>query len=76
MARRTESADEARERAIGRLEWQTARRDDQRVAQAVHGGEELDAVHELSEAGLLDEFFAYLDALGIPRLISSLAFRG
>ncbi|MCC7107593.1 MAG: hypothetical protein IT307_20850 [Chloroflexi bacterium] len=74
MARRTESEGEARERAIERLEWQTARRDDQRVAGAVQAGEELDAVHELSEAGLLDEFFAYLEALGVPVLISRLVF--
>ena len=56
------------------MDWQTARRDDQRVAQAVHDGEELDAVHELSEAGLLDEFFAYLEALGVPTLIGGLRF--
>lgn len=74
MARRTESEGEASERAIGRLDWQTARRDDQRVAGAVHGGEELDAVHELSETGLLDEFFAYLEALGVPALIGTLRF--
>jgi hypothetical protein len=74
MTKPTESAEVARERAIGRLAWQTARRDDQRVAQAVHAGEELDAVHELSEAGLLDEFFAYLEALGVPALISRVVF--
>lgn len=74
MATRTEDAAAARERAIGRLDWQPARRDDQRVAQAVHAGEELDAVHELSEAGLLDGFFAYLEALGVPTLIGTLAF--
>jgi hypothetical protein len=74
MAKQPESAEAVRERAIGRLDWQTAQRDDQRVAQAVHGGEELDAVHELSEAGLLDEFFAYLEALGIPKLIGTLVF--
>jgi hypothetical protein len=74
MATRTDDAAAARERAIGRLDWQTARRDDQRVAQAVHAGEEVDAVHELSDAGLLDEFFAYLEALDVPALISSLAF--
>lgn len=74
MAKRTDGVDTVRERAIGRLDWQTAQRDDQRVAQAIHDGEELDAVHELSEAGLLDEFFAYLEALGIPVLIGTLAF--
>ncbi|MBA3556714.1 MAG: transposase [Gemmatimonadales bacterium] len=74
MAKRTDGVAAVRERAIGRLDWQAAQRDDQRVAQAIHEGEELDAVHELSEAGLLDEFFAYLEALGIPVLISSLVF--
>jgi hypothetical protein len=74
MAKQTDSAEAVRERAIGRLDWQTAQRDDQRVAQAVHAGEELDAVHELSEAGLLDEFFAYLEALGVPALIRTLVF--
>jgi hypothetical protein len=74
MAKQTESAEAVRERAIGRLDWQTAQRDDQRVAEAVHAGEELDAVHELSEAGLLDEFFAYLEALSVPALISRLVF--
>jgi hypothetical protein len=74
MAKQTESPEAVRERAIGRLAWQTARRDDHRVAQAVHQGEELDAVHELSEAGLLDEFFAYLEALGVPELVGQLVF--
>jgi len=74
MAKQTDSAEAIRERAIGRLDWQTAQRDDQRVAQAVHDGEELDAVYELSEAGLLDEFFAYLEALGVPALVSRLVF--
>lgn len=30
-----------------RLLWQTATRDDRRVAQALHAGEEVDALHEL-----------------------------
>ena len=74
MATRTESVAAVQERATGRLGGQTAQRDNQRVAQAVHDGEELDAVRELSEAGLLDEFFAYLETLGVPALVPSLAF--
>ncbi len=38
---------------VERLAWQTASRDDQRVAQAIHSGQEIDALHELSEAGFL-----------------------
>ena len=50
---------------LERLSWQLARRDDKRVAQALYAGEELEEMHELSEAGLLDEFFAFLEDLGM-----------
>jgi len=46
-----------------RLNWQLAWRDDGRVAQALHAGEEIEEMHELSEAGLLDGFFVFLEAL-------------
>lgn len=36
-----------------RLHWQLAWRDDERVAQALYAGEEMEEMHELSEAGLL-----------------------
>jgi Transposase DDE domain len=52
-----------------RLDWQCAQRDDRRVAQALYQGEEVDAIHELSEAGLLDGFFCFLDELGMLRLL-------
>lgn len=55
-----------------RLTWQVAHRDDGQVAQAIHTGEELDALHELSEAGLLDEFFHFLEMLGVLRLVDEL----
>ena len=58
-----------------RLGWQTAQRDDRRVAQALHEGEEIDAMHELSEAGLLDEFFHYLEVVGVSALIAQLELR-
>ena len=50
---------------LDRLSWQLARRDDKRVAQALYAGEELEEMHELSEAGLLDEFFAFLEDIGM-----------
>src|SRR5947209_11056343 len=58
-----------------RLGWQTAQRDDRRVAQALHEGEAIDAMHELSEAGLLDEFFHYLEVVGVSALIAQLELR-
>jgi hypothetical protein len=59
-----------------RLQWQTAGRDDAQVAQAIHAGADLDALHELSEAGLLDEFFHFLDTLGVLRLVAELTLPG
>jgi hypothetical protein len=53
-----------------RLAWQVARRDDRQVAQALYAGEEIEEMHELREAGLLDEFFAFLEESGMLRLLS------
>jgi Transposase DDE domain len=58
-----------------RLGWQAAQRDDRQVAQALHEGEEIEAMHELSEAGLLDEFFHYLELVGVYQLIEQLELR-
>jgi hypothetical protein len=54
---------------LERLDWQVARRDDAQVAQALYGGEEIEEMHELSEAGLLDEFFAFLEESGMMALL-------
>jgi hypothetical protein len=59
-----------------RLGWKTASRDDKGVAQAIAGGEEIEAIHELSEAGLLDEFFVFLEELGIMKELEQLELRG
>jgi hypothetical protein len=52
-----------------RLGWQVAHRDDRQVAQALYAGEEIEEMHELSEAGLLDEFFAFLEESGMLALL-------
>ncbi len=59
-----------------RLNWQLAWRDDARVAQALYGGEEIEEMHELSEAGLLDEFFVFLDQVGMMALLERLELPG
>src|SRR5438094_6059668 len=59
-----------------RLNWQLARRDDQRVAQALYAGEEIEELHELSEAGLLDEFFVFLEQVGMMAIIEELELPG
>ena len=52
-----------------RLAWQVATRDDVRVAQGLYAGEEIEEMHELSEAGLLDEFFAFLEESGMMAIL-------
>ena len=36
-----------------RLNWKIARRDDAKVAQGLYAGQEIEEMHELSDAGLL-----------------------
>src|SRR5437660_7227734 len=48
-----------------RLNWRVACRDDAKVAQELYAGEGIEEMHELSDAGLLDEFFVYLEEIGM-----------
>jgi hypothetical protein len=66
------SADQEPTAIQERLGWQYAVRDDRAVAHALHEGKEIDGIHELSEAGLLDEFFVYLKEIGIMKIIEGL----
>jgi hypothetical protein len=59
-----------------RLNWQLAWRDDERVAQALYAGEEIEEMHELSEAGLLDEFFVFLEEIGLMAVVEQMALPG
>src|SRR5947209_16853801 len=59
-----------------RLNWQLAWRDDGRVAQALYAGEEIEEMHELSEAGLLDEFFVFLEEIGLMALLEQMTLPG
>jgi hypothetical protein len=52
-----------------RLNWQVASRDDARVAQALYAAEAIEEMHELSEAGLLDEFFAFVEESGMMAVL-------
>src|SRR5260370_39822868 len=61
-----------------RLNWKPAWRDDAKVAQGLYAGEAIEEMHELSDAGLLDEFFVFLEEVGILRAfeqINALYFR-
>src|SRR5437763_15186146 len=50
-----------------RLNWRVACRDDAKVAQELYAGEAIEEMHELSDAGLLDEFFVFLEEVGMLR---------
>jgi hypothetical protein len=58
------------------LAWQTARRDDPLVAQAGHGGEDLEAVFPRGGVGLLDDFDHFLDRRGVLTQLTALELPG
>lgn len=60
MGTRKQTAAEIRENLVEQLDWRFAERDDASIAQALHRGEAIDAMHTLDEAGLLDGFFEFL----------------
>jgi hypothetical protein len=55
-----------------RLNWKIAWRDDAKVAQGLYAGEEIEEMHELSDAGLLDEFFVFLEELGMMQVFEQM----
>lgn len=69
MSRKKQTPEETRRNLFNNLSWQVAERNDEQVAQAIHEGEELDAIYGLDEVGLLDAFFHFLEEVGIFPLI-------
>lgn len=61
MSPNKQTEQEIRENLYEQLEWQVAQRDDEQIAHLLHAGEKMEGVHTLDEAGLLDEFFAFLE---------------
>jgi|SRR5579859_943627 len=59
-----------------RLNWKLAWRDDAQVAQGLYAGEDIEEMHELSDAGLLDEFFAFLEELGMMEAFEQMRLPG
>ena len=56
-----------------RLNWKLAYRDDAKVAQELYAGEAIEEMHELSDAGLLDEFFVFLEELGMMQAFEQMS---
>jgi hypothetical protein len=59
-----------------RLNWKLAWRDDAQVAQGLYAGEDIEELHELSDAGLLDEFFVFLEELGMMEAFEQMRLPG
>jgi Transposase DDE domain len=52
-----------------RLCWEVARRDDCRVARRLYRKQEIDGVYRLDEGAVLDDFFHFLQAVGVMALL-------
>lgn len=72
MAQPQQTAEDIRRNIINNLSWHAATRDDRQVAQAIHHGEEVDAIYGLNEVGLLDGFWHFLDLVGILALMAAI----
>lgn len=69
-------ADNSRAILAERLFWQAAERDDLACAQAIHAGQEVDGIYGLEEAGLLDEFWKFLEEVGAIHLFKQIQGEG
>ena len=78
MESKQETQEESKEPSIvqERLNWKLAWRDDAKVAQGLYAGEEIEEMHELSDAGLLDEFFVFLQELGMMQAFEQVRLPG
>ena len=64
-----QSRDAISQNLAERLCWEVARRDDSRVARLLYRKQLVDGVYRLDEGALLDDFFHFLQALGVMALL-------
>src|ERR671910_554005 len=64
--------DELVQNLAERLCWEVARRDDARVARRLYRKQEVDGVYRLDEGAVLDEFFHFLQVIGVMSLLEEL----
>jgi hypothetical protein len=76
MGQHRQTTAEVQQNLAELLDWQFAERNDQAVAQAIYSGQGVDVGYGLEEAGLLDGFFAFLDASGIQAHWQTLTIAG
>jgi Transposase DDE domain len=63
--------DEITQNLAERLCWEVARRDDLRIARRLYRKQEVDGVYRLDEGAVLDDFFHFLQSLGIMSLLEA-----
>src|SRR5215510_1102387 len=68
--------DEITQNLAERLCWQVARRDDARVARRLYRKQEVDGVYQLDEGALLDDFFYFLQELGVGTALDAVPGAG
>jgi hypothetical protein len=62
--------DEITQNLAERLCWQVARRDDARMARRLYRKQLVDGVYRLDEGAVLDDFFHFLDQVGVMVLLA------
>ncbi len=60
------------ENVAERLSWCTAKRDQSGIAKDIAEGNDIPEIYGLGEAGLFDEFFHFLEELGIQNMFKTL----
>jgi Transposase DDE domain len=63
-----QTPDESTQNLAERLCWESARRDDSRVARRLYRKQLVDGVYRLDQGALLDDFFHFLQAIGVMAL--------
>jgi hypothetical protein len=61
--------DEITQNLAERLCWEVARRDDTRIARRLYRKQEIDGVYRLDEGAVLDDFFHFLQSIGVMALL-------
>jgi hypothetical protein len=64
-----QTPDEITQNLAERLSWEVARRDASRVARRLYRKQEIDGVYRLDEGAVLDDFFHFLQAVGVMALL-------
>jgi hypothetical protein len=64
-----QTPDEITQNLAERLCWQVAQRDDSRVARRLYRKQVVDGVYRLDEGAVLDDFFHFLQAIGMMALL-------